>query len=59
LIPEQDNEFDKNAVALYFIDSKYEIHKVGFLAKDMASESSKSIANLLVNKGKLYLYLQR
>jgi hypothetical protein len=53
LVPEQDNEFDKNAVALYLIDSKFEIHKVGYLAKDMAAKSSKSIANLLVNKGQV------
>jgi hypothetical protein len=52
-IPEQDNEFDKNAVALYLIDSKFEIHKVGYLAKDVATRSSKSIANLLVNKGQV------
>jgi hypothetical protein len=51
LIPEQDNEFDRNAVALYLIDSNYEIHKAGYLAKDMTAKSSKSIANLLVNKG--------
>ena len=53
MIPEEDNEFDKNAVALYLIDSNYEIHKVGYLAKDMAAKSSKSIANLLVNKGQV------
>ncbi len=53
IVPEQDNEFDKNAVALYLIDSKFEIYKVGYLEKHMAAKSSKSIANLLVNKGQV------
>jgi len=53
LVPEQDNEFDKNAIALYLIDSKYEIHKVGYLVKEMAKRVSKPIANLLINKGQV------
>ena len=53
LVPEQDNKFDKNAVALYLIDSKYEIHKVGYLPKELAAKVSKPIANLLVNQGQI------
>ncbi len=53
LVPEQDNKFDKNAVALYLIDSEYEIHKVGYLVKEMAAKVAKPIANLLVNKGQV------
>jgi hypothetical protein len=53
LVPEQDNEFDKNAIALYLIDSKYEIHKVGYLVKEMASKVAKPIANLLIHKGQI------
>ena len=53
LVPEQDNEFDKNAIALYLIDSKYEIHKVGYLVKEMASKVAKPIANLLIHKGQV------
>jgi hypothetical protein len=53
LIPEQDNPHDKNAVALYLIDSKFEIHKVGYLPKDVAHKVAKPIANLLVGKGQV------
>ena len=53
LVPEQDNEIDKNAIALYLIDSKYEIHKVGYLVKEMASKVAKPIANLLIHKGQV------
>ena len=53
LVPEQENEYDKNAVALYLIDSKFEIHKVGYLPKELAAKVSKSIINLLVGKGQV------
>jgi hypothetical protein len=53
LVPEQDNKFDKNAVALYLVDGSYEIHKVGYLPKELAAKVSKSIANLLVNEGQI------
>jgi hypothetical protein len=53
LVPEQDNEYDKNAVALYLIDSKYEIHKVGYLPKELAAKVSKPITNLLIAKGQV------
>lgn len=53
LIPEQDNPNDKNAVALYLIDSKFEIHKVGYLPKELAHSVSKPIANHLVEKGQV------
>jgi hypothetical protein len=53
LVPEQDNQYDKNAVALYLIDSKYEIHKVGYLPKDLAAKVAKPITNLLISKGQV------
>jgi hypothetical protein len=53
LVPEQDNEFDKNAIVLYLIDSKYEIHKVGYLVKEIAEKVAKPIANLLIDKGQV------
>lgn len=53
LVPEQDNQYDKNAVALYLIDSKYEIHKVGYLPKELAAKVSKPIINLLIGKGRV------
>jgi hypothetical protein len=54
LIPEQDNKFDKNAVALYLIlETTYEIEKVGYLPKELAAKVSKPIANLLVNQGQV------
>jgi hypothetical protein len=49
----QDNQFDKNAIALYLIDSKYEIHKVGYLPKELAANVSKPIVNLLVSQGQV------
>ena len=53
LVPEQDNPQDKNAVALYLIDSKFEVHKVGFLPKEIAHKVAKPISNLLVGKGQV------
>ena len=53
LVPEQDNPHDKSAVALYLIDSKYEIHKVGYLSKELAAKVAKPIASLLVEKGQV------
>jgi hypothetical protein len=53
LVPEQDNQFDKNAIALYLIDAKYEIHKVGYLPKELAAKVSKPIVNLLIGQGQV------
>ena len=53
LVPEQDNEYDKNAVTLYLIDPKFEIHKVGYLQKELAAKVSKPIINLLASKGQV------
>ena len=53
LIPEQDNPHDKNAVALYLIDTKFQIHKVGYLPKEVAQKVAKQIVNLLVGKGQV------
>ena len=53
LVPEQDNQYDKNAVALYLIDSKYEIHKVGYLPKELAAKVAKPITNLLIGQGQI------
>lgn len=53
LIPEQDNEHDKNAVALYFIGNDFEIFKVGYLKREVAAKVSQSIANLLAVENKL------
>lgn len=53
LVPEVDNQHDKNAVALYLIDSKYEIHKVGYLPKELAAKVSKSIIKLLTGQGQV------
>ena len=47
LVPDQNNPFDKNAVAIYLIDKDLMIHKVGHLPKDLASRVSQPIANLL------------
>lgn len=47
LVPDQNNPYDKNAVALYLIDTELMIHKVGHLPKDLASRVSQPIANLL------------
>jgi hypothetical protein len=53
LVPDQQNEYDKNAVALYLIDDNLMIHKVGHLPKELAAKVSKPIANLLVGKGQV------
>ena len=53
LVPDQQNEYDKNAVALYLIDNDLMIHKVGHLPKEIAAKVSKPIANLLVTKGQV------
>lgn len=53
LVPDQQNEYDKNAVALYLIDTDLMIHKVGHLPKEVAAKVSKPIANLLVTKGQV------
>ena len=53
LVPEQDNQYDKNAIALYLIDSKFEIHKVGYLPKEIAAKVSKPIINLLIGQGQV------
>ncbi len=53
LVPEQDNQYDKNAIALYLIDTKFEIHKVGYLPKELAAKVSKPIVNLLLRQGQV------
>ncbi len=53
LVPDQQNEYDKNAVAVYLIDSEFMIYKVGHLPKELAAKVSKPIADLLVNKGQV------
>ena len=56
LAPETDNEFDKNAIALYLLDTKpkiVEVVKVGYLPKELAKKVSKSIADLLVKKAQI------
>jgi hypothetical protein len=47
LVPDQNNPYDKNAVALYLIDTELMIHKVGHLPKENAAKVSHLIANLL------------
>jgi hypothetical protein len=47
LVPDQNNPYDKNAVALYLIDKELMIHKVGHLPKELAARVSQPIANLL------------
>jgi hypothetical protein len=46
-VPDQNNPYDKNAVALYLIDDELMIHKVGHLPKEVAARVSQLIANLL------------
>lgn len=53
LVPDQQNEYDKNAVAIYLIDSDFMIYKVGHLPRELAAKVSKPIANLLVTKGQV------
>jgi hypothetical protein len=47
LVPDQNNPYDKNAVALYLIDKDLMIHRVGHLPKELAARVSQPIANLL------------
>jgi hypothetical protein len=47
LVPDQNNPYDKNAVALYLIDEDLMIHRVGHLPKEVAAKVSQSIANIL------------
>lgn len=47
LVPDQNNPYDKNAVAVYLIDKDLMIHKIGHLPKELASRVSQPIANLL------------
>lgn len=53
LVPDQQNEFDKNAVALYLIKNSAQIHKVGHLPKALAAVVSQPIADLLANEQKI------
>jgi hypothetical protein len=46
-VPDQNNPYDNNAVALYLIDDELMIHKVGHLPKEVAARVSQQIANLL------------
>ena len=51
LVPEQSNQSDPNAVALFLITKDYSVVRVGYLQKDLAKKVAKNIANLLVNEG--------
>ena len=58
LVPEQDNKFDSNAVAVYLVhtpdqsdDGEYGVYRVGYLNKDLAKKVSQKIANLLAQSG--------
>jgi hypothetical protein len=51
LVPEQNNEYDPNAVAIYLITKNDSVVKVGYLKKDSAQKVSQKIANLMVNEG--------
>jgi len=53
LVPDQNNQFDKNAVALYLISKDLMIHKVGHLPKELAARVSQSIANLLASNNQI------
>lgn len=47
LVPDQNNPYDKNAVALYLISKDLIIHRVGHLPKELAARVSQQVANLL------------
>jgi hypothetical protein len=58
LVPEQENRFDSNAIAIYLIspdeesdDGEYGVYRVGHLTKELAKSLSGKIANLLVRSG--------
>jgi hypothetical protein len=61
LAPEQDNQYDSNAVAIYLIhlektkNSKVEYGavRVGYLKKELAKRVASEIAKLLVKKGEV------
>lgn len=53
LVPDQNNEFDKNAVALYLINQDLMIHRVGHLPRDLAAKVSQLIANLLASNNQI------
>jgi hypothetical protein len=54
LAPEQNNQFDSNAVAVYLVhtddesdDNEFGAYRVGYLKKEVAKKVSQKIANLL------------
>jgi hypothetical protein len=60
LIPEQDNKFDSNAVAIYLIctpdeseDAEFGVYRVGYLKKELAKKVSQKIANQLAHTGRV------
>jgi hypothetical protein len=53
LVPDQNNQYDKNAVALYLIAKDLMIHKVGHLPKELAARVSQPIANLLASNNQI------
>lgn len=53
LVPDQNNPYDKNAVAVYLIDKDLMIHKIGHLPKELASRVSQPIANLLGSRNQV------
>jgi hypothetical protein len=53
LVPDQNNAYDKNAVALYLISEDLMIHRVGHLPRDLAAQVSQQIANLLASNDQI------
>lgn len=56
LLCEPSNQFDRNAVAVYLIDtsnSRYEALQVGYLPKDVAATVNRIIMSRLVNHGEV------
>ncbi len=58
LVPEQQNQFDSNAIAVYLIcspgesdDGEFGVYRVGYLDREVAKRVSRDIANLLANSG--------
>jgi hypothetical protein len=56
IIPEQENEFDANAVALYLLNenvSPIDAVKVGYLSGEAARSVSPKLVNLFLGKGQV------
>lgn len=62
LLCEPSNQFDRNAVAVYLIDttnSRYEAEQVGYLPKEVAASVNKAIMARLATKGEVVPILGR